>query len=253
MLARVAAAALSALAIAAVSAFLAGCGGDEIAHTQGSGMVAVTATSSRELDLVMPDCSRSFRRYSKQLVPEMVTVALDSASKRRILFAGCFAGAPLRHLVWDPRVDFDDLPDAVARNDRMADRINKARALGLANQFRRIIRQTPRRAGGSGQLEALELASQTPGVARVVMFTDALIREPEGIVLRTATRSEVEDAVARWASRMQGLNGVHLVFVGVGLGSLSAKSVRNARHLFGGLAHAVGASFSWTRSLPLES
>jgi hypothetical protein len=244
---------LSTLVIAVAPALLTGCGGGgEATGASGSASVTAGATESRPLDVVLPDCSHSFRRQSKQLVPEMIKVALDSAEQRRMLWAGCFAGAPLRNLVWDPKIDFGELPDSVARNSRLADRFNQARALGLRKEFKKIIYDTPRKAPGSGQLEALELASQTPGVGRVVMFTDALVLEPEGIVLRTATKPEVEEAIARWAPRMRGLKGVELVFVGVGLGSLSAKSVRNAKTLFHGLAEEVGATFSWTRSLPLE-
>jgi hypothetical protein len=244
-------AALSGFTIVVSAAFLAGCGGDD---DGGRGVSTTTAAeiASRPLDLVLPDCSRSFRRASEQLVPEMVAVALDSAAQRRTLWAACFAGAPLRHLVWKPKVDFNELPGPFARNPGLAERFNTARALGLRRKFERIIRRTPRKAPGSGQFEALELASQTPGVGRVFMFTDALVLEPDGVVLRTATRAEVKQAINRWAPRMSGLKGTELVFVGVGLGSLSAKSVRNAQALFSGLAQRVGASFSWTRSLPLE-
>jgi hypothetical protein len=252
MSARAVATALVVLAIAAVA--LGGCGGGGATSVSGRTSVAAVEeqVEAHRLDLLLPDCSASFRRASKRLVPEMLTVALDSAAQRRVLWAACFAGSPLRHLVWRPKIDFANLPDAVTRNSRLADRFNMARALGLRKELKKIIYGTPRQAPGSGQLEALELASQTPGVGRVFVFTDALILEPDGIVLRTASHREVQEAIARWAPRMSGLKGVQLVFVGVGLGALSAKSVRNAQALFAGLAHQVGASFSWTRSLPVE-
>ncbi len=241
---------LLAIAVAA-SAVLAGCGGGE-AGAQEGGSAAGGASEARPLDLLLADCSHSFRRESLQLVPEMVTVARDSADRRHELWAACFAGSPLQDLVWKPTIDFGDLPGPLARNPHLADRFNVARALGLEGEFERIVRDTPRGAPGSGQLEVLELASQTPGVGRVFLFTDARIFEPEGILLGNASRTEVEGAVDHWAPRMRGLAGVELVFVGGGLGAPSSRGVRNARALFRGLAQRVGASFAWGRTLPLE-
>lgn len=242
---RVVAILLAAIVALAAPVLLAGCGGGEKVEAKEGG-------AARPLDLLLADCSHSFRHQSLQMAPEMVTVALDSADRQRELWAACFAGSPLRDLVWKPTIDFGDLPGPLARNQNLADRFNAARALGLEGEFERIIRHTPRGTPGSGQLEVLELASQTPGVGRVFLFTDARILEPEGILLGNASRAEVEAAADRWAPRMRGLEGVELVFVGGGLGAPSSRGVRNARALFAGLAERVGASFAWGRNLPLE-
>jgi hypothetical protein len=236
----------------AASASLAGCGGGEEARAREGSPVAAGAGESRPLDLLLADCSHSFRHESLQMVPEMVAVARDSADRQRELWAGCFAGSPLRDLVWEPTIDFGDLPGPLARNPHLADRFDAARALGLEGEFERIIRDTPRGSPGSGQLEALELAAQTPGVGRAFLFTDARILEPEGILLGNASRTEVEQVIDHWSPRMRGLAGVELIFVGGGLGAPSSRGVRNARALFRGLAQRVGASFFWGRSLPLE-
>lgn len=240
------------VAIAVAPVLMAGCGGGEEATAQEGSPIAQGASESRPLDLLLPDCSHSFRHKSLQMVPEMIRVALDSADRQRELWAACFAGSPLRDLVWKPTIDFGDLAGPLAHNPRLADRFNAARALGLKGEFERIIRETPRGTPGSGQLEVLELAGQTPGVGRVFLFTDARILEPEGILLGDASHAEVERAIHHWAPRMRGLAGVELVFVGAGLGAPSSRGVRNARALFRGLAQEVGASFAWGRSLPLE-
>jgi hypothetical protein len=250
---------ITGLVLVGFAVALAGCGdttppasgADAPAGASAAEPAGSSQSASRPLDLVMPDCSHSFRRESLRMVSQMVEVALDSAARDRTLWAGCFTGSPLRDLVWNPQIDFGDLPAPIATNHRLAKRFNTARALGLRKEFQRIIRRTPRKVPGSGQLEALELASQTPGVGRVFMFTDARIFEPDGIPLSTASHAEVEEAVERWAPRMRGLNEVEIVLVGGGLGALSAQAVRNAHALFGGLAREVGASFSWTRSLPM--
>ncbi len=243
--------AASLLALAVALALLAGCGGGG-GGTQSGSAVLGAPDESRPLDLLLPDCSHSFRHESLRLVPEMVTVALDSAAHERKLWAACFAGSPLRDLVWKPTIDFGDLPGPLSHNPSLAERFNAARALGLKSEFERIIRDTPRGTPGSGQLEALELAGQTPGVGRVFPFTDARILEPEGVELGNASQAEVERTVEHWAPRMRGLAGVELVFVGGGLGAPSSKGVRNAEALFRGLAHRVGATFAWGRGLPPE-
>jgi hypothetical protein len=245
------------LLVAAASVCAAGCGsvgGTENAHgAERMAPIPVIPTAhsnpSRPIDLVLPDCSHSFRQHSERLVPEMTAVALDSAAQRRVLRAACFAGSPLQNLEWTLQVDFGDLSES---NKSLTERVNQARALGLRGKFEKIIHDTPRKAPGSGQLEVLELAAQTPGVGRVFMFTDARIFEPNGVVVGSLSRAEVKETVERWAPRLRGLKGVELFFVGGGLGAPSARSVRNARMLFGDLARQVGASFSWTRSLPLE-
>jgi hypothetical protein len=239
------------LALATASACMAGCGGggsQEAADAQ----VTPDPGAARPLDLVLPDCSHSFRRASERLIPEMIAVALDSAADRRRLWAACFAGSPLRHLRWTVQIDFGRLPRTATRNPAMADRINQARALGLQSKFEKIIHTTPRKAPGSGQLEALELAAQTAGVDRVFMFTDARIFEPGGVVVGSLSRAGVEGTVDRWAPRLQGLGGVELVIVGGGLGAPSARAVRNARALFSRLAERVDAPLQWARSLSLE-
>jgi phage baseplate assembly protein W len=243
---------ISISAVLAIASLLIGCGGGgSSSGTDGVAGPSGSVVASHKLDLMLPDCSASFRRASGRLVPEMIEVALNSAAQNRALWAACFAGAPLQDLYWDVRIDFGNLPSSLTSNGHIGEKVNAARALGLRSDFRRIIDDTPRSAPGSGQREAHELASQTPHVGRVFMFTDALIQEPEGVVLRTATHDEVKAVINRWAPRMKGLQGVELVFVGVGLGAESAKSVRNAQELFSGIAGRVGASFSWTRNLPL--
>jgi hypothetical protein len=234
------------LLVTVVAALLSACGNEQADHED-------AFRNSHPVDLLIPDCSASFRQTSKQLVPEMVTVTLDSARQKRVLWAGCFAGAPLRTLAWKPKIDFGDLPDSLNDNPTFVEHFNEARALGLRRKLAAMVRHTPRRAPGSGQLEALELASQTKGVGRVFLFTDALIVEPEGLDLRTATPSDIHQAISLWAPRLTGLRGVELMLVGVGYGANNSRSVRNAARLFSGLAHRVGAgSFSWTQSLPAD-
>lgn len=207
--------------------------------------------AAQPVDLVFGDCS-SFRRYTKEFVPDMVTIAETSAlaNPRRTLWAGCFDGAPLRTLVWNPMIDFSQEPPELRQNRTLGDRVALGRALGLKQKFEAMA-DTPMKVPGSGQLEALELAAQTANVGRVFMFTDAVINEIQGVPLASATPAQINATINTWAPRLTGLKGVQLMFIGVGRGTDNSGEVRNAERLFHGLADRVGASyFDWTLGLP---
>src|SRR4051812_2060969 len=166
---------------------IAGCGG---AHRKTEDKQPAPP-AARPVDLVIGDCS-SFRRYTKAFVPDMVTIAETSAlaNPRRTLWAGCFDGAPLRTLYWNPTIDFGNEPAELKQSRTLGDRVALGRALGMKKKFEAMV-NTPTQVAGSGQLEALEVAAQTVNVGRVFMFTDAEINEIDGIRLRTATQTEI--------------------------------------------------------------
>ncbi|MEJ7783290.1 MAG: hypothetical protein WKF96_00715 [Solirubrobacteraceae bacterium] len=230
---------------AALCLVLAGCGGNK-SSTQPA------PSAARNLDLVFGDCS-SFRRYAEAFVPEMVTIAETSAAQRRTLWAGCFDGAPLRTLHWKPKIDFNDLPIELRGSARLAARVNLARALGLKTKLEQMVRSTPTRVPGSGQLEALELAAHTEHVGRVFLFTDGVINQIDGVGLDRATLRQINQVVDRWAPRLAGLKHVELTFVGVGRGTRSTAGLRRAEALFRQLAARVGVrSFVWQLELPAD-
>lgn len=207
--------------------------------------------TSRRLDLLIADCSISFRESSLKLLPQMVTIAKDSAAKEHVLWSGCFAGAPLRTLSWKPRRDFGEYPPGINPGTPLADNFNQARAIGLRKELRWMVINTKATEPGSGQLEALEVAAQTPNVARVFFLTDAAIHEPEVPELYTASMGDLRRTIDLWAPRLRGLHGIELIMIGVGYGEHNSKSVRAGRFLLRGLAERVGtASFDWTQELP---
>lgn len=233
------------LAIATCSALLSGCGSDESAKA--------AKQPDRKLDLVVADCSDSFRESSMRLIPEMIQIAVDSADERNVLWAGCFAGGPLRTLIWEPKVDFGQTGEKFESSDEVIDRVNQALAVGLERKLRKMVEETPATVQGSGQLEALEVASEAPNVGRIFFLTDAAIHEPEVPELNKATQAELRQTVSLWARRLHGLKGVELTMLGAGYGVHNSASVRAARFLFRELAKKVGtASFSWTQELPPE-
>ena len=213
-----------------------------------------TATTSTavggDTDLVMVDCSPSFRQAALGFVPDMVAVAESSASQRRALWAGCVDGAPLRTLRWTIRVDFDELPASVENSTSLAERVNTARALGLRRRFAQLVRRTPDRIPGSGLLEALELAAQTPDVGRVFMFTDAQSYEPGSVHLARASDAELQATARRWVRRLHGLRGVEVLMIGVGREARTTVAVRNAERLFRAVVTGAGGRLQWAQELP---
>lgn len=223
-----------------------GCGSNAGAGTADS-------VSRSSTDLVLADCSGSFRRQATSFVPDMVTIAQDSAQQQRTLWAGCFDGAPLRTLRWSIKVDFASVPPELATSAEVVERVNAARATGLGRRFKKMITTTPTRVAGSGLLEALELASQTPNVGRVFLFTDAQSNEVDGLRLATASPAQLRATVRRWRARLGGgLDGVTVAMIGVGLDTGTSKAVRNAEQLFGELITEAGGSLSWSQALSAD-
>ena len=227
--------------VAAASFLLTACGGN--------GDTPSAPDPTRPVDIVYGDCS-SFRKYSRDYVPDMLAIAQDAARHKRKLYAGCFDGAPLRTLYWKPKINFGDLPKELRGDDSLAERFNIARALGLRDQFVAMLNRR-QKARGSGQLEALELAASTHGVGRVWMFTDAIVNQIDGIKLAIANGSEIQQTARRWIPRLRpGLNGVPVTFVGVGRGTSSTVTVRNAEELFRLTVRGAGGTFTWSQTLP---
>lgn len=224
-------------------ALAAGCGGDTTTAPESTALKGNT-------DLVMVDASPSFRRAALGFVSDMVTVAEASASERRVLWVGAVDGAPLRTLRWTIRVDFGELPPSVENATGLAERVNTARALGLRPRLVRLIRRTPDRVPGSGLLEALELAAQTPDVGRLFLFTDALTFEPDSVHLASARDAELRATARRWVKRLHGLRGVEVQMIGVGREARTTVAVRNAERLFRLVVTGAGGRLRWSQELP---
>ncbi|MCA1706099.1 MAG: hypothetical protein LC808_23700 [Actinobacteria bacterium] len=201
------------------------------------------------VDGVVGDCSDSYRSQMMAFVPEMVSIAVDAAEKRHRFLAACFDGAPLRALAWNPRVNFGEAKPGL--NETLMEKVNNARALGLREPLEHMIETTPERVKGSGQLELLELLSQTDGLGRAYVFTDGIVNQVDGLDLSAASQEDIERVVRRWVPRMgDGLRNVAVVFVGVGRGSNRTAKVRKAEVLLRGIVEGAGGKFTWAPDLP---
>lgn len=237
-------------AATAVIVALAACGTTGTNETPGAGLASGGSTgraTQASVDVVAADCS-SFRSKLMAFVPDMAAVAMDAAKKQHRFLATCFDGAPARTLTWPINVNFAEQVPGVDRT--LTQKVNIVRALGLRPKLQRMV-QMPERVPGSGQLELLEALSQTDGLGRAYVFTDAIPNEVDGINLTTATDAEISRVMRLWVPRMgSGLRDASITFVGVGLGTYRTANVRKARVLFGGIIKGAGARFTWVPELP---
>lgn len=207
--------------------------------------------AAHPLDLLLTDCSPSFKDRLDEFTDTIQAVTLDSASRGRRLWHGCFDGSPLRTLTWRPKVDFGNLPDSVKASQKVQVRFTEARAAGTVKKISEAIAATEPLVGGSGQLEAIEVAAKTPAVGRVMMISDLLSFEVDGITLATATDADINKAVKLWLPRLGGgLEGVQVFVVGYGLEAGSSKAARSAVELFTRLITRAGGRVSITKDLP---
>ncbi len=220
--------------------------------THGQSMFAsgsVDKPAQGSVDAVVGDCSDSYRSQMMAFVPGMVSIAVDAAEKKHRFLAACFDGAPLRALAWNPRVNFGEAKPGI--NENLMEKVNNARALGLRGPLERMVETTPERVKGSGQLELLELLSQTDGLGRAYVFTDGIVNQVDGLDLNAASQQDIDRAVRRWVPRMgDGLQNVAVVFVGVGRGSNRTAKVRKAEVLLRGIVESAGGRFTWAPDLP---
>lgn len=223
-----------------------GCGGTDTATET----AADQRLQSKPLDLLLPDCSGSFKAKLPGFTDTFTAITMDSAARGRRLWMACFEGSLLRSARFE-KVDFGQLPESVGGNEKLAARFTQARAHGMVKKVEKAIATSESEVSGSGQLEALEVAAKTPEVGRVFLVTDLISYEVDGIDLATASAVDVKEAVKRWLPRLgSGLSGVQVFVVGVGLGAGSSTAVRNAKTLFTHLITEGGGKVSITQELP---
>lgn len=223
---------------------LGGCGGRPVAPPVNALPDRALAASGRTtFELV--DGS-SFRRFAADYQAEMSAVTgLVAAHGGRVL-AAVADGQPLT----TARIVTADFGRrSVAMDDpAVIERFNQAKAIGLTGRLKRLLRRGEA-VSGSGQLEALAVAANTPSLRSVVFWTDGIVNEPDGFNLTRASAGETAAEMRRWVPRLRGLRGRTVVMLGVGRGVHRAETVERAQRLLAGLAHADHFRLFWAQSL----
>jgi hypothetical protein len=231
--------------LAGLTLALAGCGAQPVTPSAIGSLADRALAASGRTTFLLVDGS-SFRRFAPDYRADMTAVIGDVAARRGRVLAAIADGQPLttaRILT----ADFDAAPIG-ASDPSVAARFHQAKAIGLAGRLTRLVRngQVVR---GSGQLEALAVAANTPSLRTVVFWTDAVVNEPDGFTVTGATRQDVDRQVRRWAPRLRGLHGRTVVLLGVGRGVHRRATVERAHRLFAGLARAAHFRLFWAQSL----
>lgn len=103
---------------------------------------------------------------------------------------------------------------------------------------------------GSGELQGLELAANTPNVSEIYQWTDAVVNEPDGhFDLTSANNNQLAAEIAKWRPRLAGIRNKTVVVVGVGHGVGQAKTVERAHHLYRAVIEGNGGHLVWTQTL----
>lgn len=223
---------LVSLAVAALA--LSGCGGGRATNS--------SPASARRVVLEWDATGATSRiaSYRTELKNEVVHVAAEHGD----LFAVVLDGQPLTTSSVTARNFAEAPPDGIEPNHA-----NEALAAGFAHDF--ITSFTPQETvAGSGQLQGLMLAAQTPHVGEVVLWSDGVVNEPaDGFDLSAASVPELNAEIARWKPKLAGLRGVTVVIVGVGRGVHRIATVERAHRLFSALVEGNGGRLVWTPTL----
>jgi hypothetical protein len=123
----------------------------------------------------------------------------------------------------------------------------QALAAGLAKT---LVTRAKEIVPGSGQLQGLELAANTPGLTKIYQWTDGVVNEPsDRFNLTDASESRVTAETRHWQPRLKGLKGKTIVIVGVGRGVHLPISVERAHRLFHALVDGNGGHLIWTQTI----
>jgi hypothetical protein len=221
------------LAAAAVVLACAGCGSSH--QSSGSGDLPPRT-------FVQWDATAAVN-FFPQYKTELINVIQHVAAERGQVFAAVIDGQPITTANIASRNFAEKLPDG----EEPESSVVEAAGDDFAHQFtancttREVVR-------GSGQLQGLLIAADTPGVREVVMFTDGIVNE-NGFDLSDATPSELQGEIARWKPKLTALKNMTVVLVGVGRGVHQVATVEAARHLFHEVVEGNGGHLQWLQTL----
>jgi hypothetical protein len=178
--------------------------------------------------------------YKQELISTIQHVAAEEGE----VFAALLDGQPITTAAITAR-NFGEAPPDTQPQERPA--INQAVAEGFARDFVATF-VTPEAVHGSGQLQGMLIASRTPGVTEILMWSDAVVNEA-GFDLSNAGIPELEAEIAHWKPQFAGLKGKTVVVVGVGRGVHRVVTVELAHRLFQALVAGNGARLIWVPTL----
>ncbi len=233
-----------------VALSLAGCGSSATstatapAGESTNSTVGLPNPASGGVDVLLIDNSNPELVNAKQA--DLGKVVKDSARRHRSLVIAAIDAGPLRTASWHT-VPFGKYY-AEARPKRTAQSKLDALASGLLSQIVRL-GQSKQTSNGSGQIGGLQAAGELGNVGRIFMVTDGIPNATGAPDVHSASQQDIERASKRLGERISGLNGVPVVFIGVGYGVSSDATLASAKELMMLTTAAAGAKPIWRPSL----
>ena len=213
-----------------------GCGGDP------------PAARHTPVTMILWDCSGSFTKHGRQYLPDIATITAEVTDGR--LVGATVDGKPVATIAAN-MISVNLAKVAPEAEDAgIGGAVRQAKALGFARRFRARASRCRPSVRGSALLQALQLASRTPGVEAVWLFSDGLENDPaRGFNPATATRAELQAEAKRWISRLRGLAGVRVSVIGAETGTPSVHRGERSRRLFVRVMNGVDARLTWQPTL----
>lgn len=233
-----------------VALSIAGCGSSATSTATTVGGESTNSTvglpdpASGGVDVLLIDNSNPDLVVAKQA--DLGKVVEDSARRHRTMVIAAIDAGPLRTASWHT-VPFGKYY-AEAKPKRTAQAKLDALAAGLLPQIVKV-GQSKQTSDGSGQIGGLQAAGELGNVGRIFMVTDGIPNATGVPDVHSASRSDIKNASKRLGDRITGLEGVPVVFIGVGYGVSSDATLATAKALLMLTAAAAGAKPIWRPSL----
>jgi len=224
----------SLVAAVAVSLMLAACGTTTTTNN---------VTHPNPTKVVVEWDGSGFSRFANLYKEEVTAVIQKLAAQEDEVLTSVLDGQPITTGSFTTTNFADSLQKEEVEKEEEPE-TKQAIAAGLAKT---LIARAKEIVPGSGQLQGLELAANTPGVARIYQWTDGVVNEPSNhFSLTGASESQVTAEIRQWQPRLRGLKGKTVVIIGVGRGVNQVTAVERAHRLFRALVEGNGGQLTWT-------
>lgn len=231
------------LAVAAViaSLMLAACGG-----TTTTQPVTQARLTKAQTKVVIEWDGSGFARFANLYKEELTALIQKLAAHHDDVLSVVLDGQPIT----TAKITTTDFASSLSQEEVEKEEEpedKQAIAKGLATT---LIARAKETVPGSGQLQGLELAANTPGISRVYQWTDGIVNEPSNhFNLTSATQTQIAAEIRQWHPHLKGLKGKTVVIIGAGQGVHAVSTVERAHQLFNALVNGNGGHLVWTQTL----
>lgn len=205
------------------------------------------AASINQTKVVVEWDGSGFSRFASLYQEEVVTTIQEMAAKEDQVLTCVLDGQP----VTTADITTTDFGASLRKEEVEKEEESETKQAIAAGLAKTLISHAKEVVPGSGQLQGLELAAETPGVTRIYQWTDGVVNEPTNhFSLTSATKNQITAEIRQWQPRLKGLEGKTVIIVGVGRGVHQVATVERAHRLYRALVEGKnGGHLVWTPTL----